>query len=67
MKSLRALREERGWSQERLARRARLSVRTVARIERGKGAPSMATANKLAKALGVTIDDLLQPPEKAAV
>jgi transcriptional regulator with XRE-family HTH domain len=61
---LRRLREERSMTQEGLAKRARLSRMTVARIEaRTKRTihqrPSLRTLEKLAKALDVSVGELL--------
>jgi transcriptional regulator with XRE-family HTH domain len=61
------LRVQKGWSQERLARRTRLSLRTINRVERGDVEGHIGTIAKIAKALGVTVDELLNPPERAAV
>jgi ribosome-binding protein aMBF1 (putative translation factor) len=43
----------RGWSQERLAARAGISVRTVLRIEKGEAQPASATMTVLCAALGI--------------
>lgn len=51
---LREARQARGWSQEELAERTGLSVRTIQRIE-GGGQPGLASARLLADALGVDI------------
>jgi transcriptional regulator with XRE-family HTH domain len=55
-------------SQEALARKAGLSVKTVHRVER-LGQAHSDTVAALARALGVPIDDLFKPdpePEKVA-
>lgn len=49
---IKQLREAKGWSQERLAREAKLSARTVGRIER-EGKAHTDTLNAIAEALGV--------------
>jgi transcriptional regulator with XRE-family HTH domain len=64
---LKALREARGLTQDGLARAAGLTVSTVTKLERPGKEPSWDTAKKLAKALGVTLDELADeedsPPE----
>ncbi|HEV2954174.1 MAG TPA: helix-turn-helix transcriptional regulator [Candidatus Dormibacteraeota bacterium] len=52
------LRRTRGLTQEELARRVRVSIRTVAAWERGESLPRQRHARALARALGVAIDDL---------
>ena len=60
---LRRARDERGWSQEELARRAGVSRINVARIETGQYA-TLQTLGKLMDALDVDIDVLTnEPPE----
>lgn len=56
---VRELRRERGWSQQQLARGASLSRNFVAQIERGESTPTVATLERLAAALAVTIAELL--------
>ncbi len=48
----------RGWSQEELAARSGVSVRTIQRIENG-GRPGLGTARLLAEALDVTIAEVV--------
>jgi len=60
---LRFFREQAGLSQERLARRADLSLWTVSRVENGRD-PSLTTARKLAAALDRAVADIW--PELAA-
>jgi transcriptional regulator with XRE-family HTH domain len=62
---LRELRRRGGLTQQGLARRAGLSVSTVARLEQG-GLPSPATVAALARALGVRDGALRDPPEAPA-
>ncbi|WP_321960669.1 helix-turn-helix transcriptional regulator [Paraburkholderia sp. J7] len=57
--SVRRLREAHAWSQERLAEHAGLNRTYVGEIERGAAIASIVTAEKLARALGVDIGDLL--------
>jgi transcriptional regulator with XRE-family HTH domain len=57
--AIRAARESKSLSQERLAQSAGVTTNTVARIERGMQSPNMATVDKLAGAMGMTAKDLL--------
>lgn len=52
------LREFRGLTQYALGKAAGLDGIAVARMERGERAPSLATAAKLADALGCSLDEL---------
>lgn len=52
---LRQLRETAGLSANELGRRAGLAHGFVAQLERGRKAPSLETARKLAEALGQTM------------
>ena len=57
VKNLKQHRDRVGITQEELARMANISYRTVSNAERGKTC-SFATAKKLAKAIGVKLEDL---------
>ncbi len=61
LKNLKQLRKKKSWTQEKLAQEAGISFHTLIKIERGdiKG-PRLETLMKLAKALGVSIDDLIK-------
>jgi len=60
LKNLKKLRQKKGWSQEKLAREASISYNTLIKIERGGiKNPKLETLIKLAKALGVSIDELI--------
>lgn len=59
--NLRALRAERGWSQEDLALESDLHRTFVAHVERGSRNISLDNIEKLAKALRVETFVLLQP------
>ena len=63
---VRQLREARGWSQERLAGRAELNRSYFGEIERATAMPSLATAAKLAQALGVPLSELISRCEAGA-
>lgn len=56
---LRARREERGFSQEDLAARARVHRNTISDIERGEASATMRTLTKLADGLDCGIQDLI--------
>jgi transcriptional regulator with XRE-family HTH domain len=54
-----ALREQRGESQEAVARRADIATATYSRIENGLNEPSLSTLVKIATALEVSLDELV--------
>ena len=59
--TLRKLREEKGLSQEKLARLADVANNTIIKIEVGKNQnPTLVTFKKIAKALEVSVDDLIE-------
>lgn len=55
---LRRLRRSRGLRAVHLAAAADISVQALHQIESGKGGPKLATARRLAAALGVSVDEL---------
>jgi transcriptional regulator with XRE-family HTH domain len=57
-KRLRALRADRGWSQEEFAHRAELDRTYVSGVERGVRNPTLDVITKLADALDVEVADL---------
>jgi len=60
LKNLVKIRKEKGWSQEKLAVESGVSYNTIIKIERGGiKNPKIGTTIKLAKALKVTIDELV--------
>jgi len=60
LKNLAKLRKQKRWSQEKLAVESGISYNTIIKIERGGiKNPKIATAIKLAEALGVSIDQLV--------
>ncbi|MDD5551756.1 MAG: helix-turn-helix transcriptional regulator [Candidatus Pacebacteria bacterium] len=60
-KNIKKLRKQRGLSQDKLSKLADISHNTVIKIESGAiQSPTMDTASKIAKALGVTLDDLMK-------
>jgi len=58
---LRELRANRGWSQAKLATEAKVTGAYIAQIETGKKKnPSLVILQRLAKALGVPVTELLE-------
>ena len=54
------LRQEKGISQDRLSKLADLSLNTVVTVESGANLnPTIETLSKIAKALGVRVEDLI--------
>lgn len=58
---VRALREERGWSQAELARRCDLAPPNLHRLEAAAHVPSTSTLVRVAGGLGVPLEQLLAP------
>jgi len=60
-KNIKRLRKQRGLSQDKLSKLADISHNTITKIEPGAiQSPTMDTAQKIAKALGVSLDDLMK-------
>ena len=57
---LKALREQRGLTQEQLSEKSGVSRTYLARLETGRQDPTLSTLEKLAKALGVKVGRLLE-------
>jgi transcriptional regulator with XRE-family HTH domain len=57
---LKRLREEKGLSQDALAKKAKVTREHVNRLEAGRHGPTMTVLQRLAKALGVEAAALLQ-------
>lgn len=64
-KKLEELRANAAISQYALAQRAGLSKQALSRLELGERAPTWATVQALAKALGVTCEAFTEPPESS--
>ncbi|MGZ3116820.1 DUF488 family protein, N3 subclade [Streptomyces sp. H62] len=65
---VRTLREDRGWTRERLAKEAGIAVGTLGRLENdGAIQPGFFTVGAVAKALGVSLDDLFQAAQVTPV
>ena len=59
-KNLRKMREAKGLSQEKLARLADVANNTIIKIEGGRNQnPTLDTLKKIAKALDVSVDELI--------
>ncbi|PIR96542.1 MAG: DNA-binding protein [Candidatus Doudnabacteria bacterium CG10_big_fil_rev_8_21_14_0_10_42_18] len=60
-KNIKRLRQEKGLSQDKLSKLADLSLNTVVKIELDESPnPTIETIQKIAKALEVSVDDLLK-------
>ena len=60
-KNIKKLRAVKGLSQDRLSKLADISNNTIIKIESGAiQSPTVETAQKIARALGVSIDDLMK-------
>jgi transcriptional regulator with XRE-family HTH domain len=60
-KNMKRLRAEQGISQDRLSKLANLSLNTIVTVESGANKnPTIETLTKIADALGVGVDDLIQ-------
>jgi transcriptional regulator with XRE-family HTH domain len=60
-KNLKKLREKKGLLQDRLAKLANIANNTIIKIEQGENMnPRLDTLKKIAKALEVSIDNLIQ-------
>ena len=60
-KNLKKLREQRGLSQDRLAKLADIANNTIIKIEQGENQnPTLDTLKKVVKALEISIEDLIK-------
>ena len=58
--NLKKLREKKGLSQDRLAKLAEVANNTIIKIEQGENInPTLDTLKKIAKALEISVDDLI--------
>lgn len=55
---IRKERQRQGFSQQRLAELAHVTIKTVQDVESGKSEPRITTAHRFARALGVSLLDL---------
>jgi len=60
---IRRLRQQEGWTQSELARRAGITQEAVSAIEASKRAPGLDVITRMAAAFGVTVDTLLREEE----
>jgi len=56
---IKQVRIQKGYSQEKLAENASLNLRTIQRVENGKSKPRGDTLVRIAEALNVTIDEII--------
>ncbi len=61
---LRAVRKERGYTQEQLAELAKLSIRHIAGIEKGEANPSFEVLNTIIAVLGTSFDAIFNPADE---
>ena len=60
-KNIKRLRQAKGISQDKLSKLADLSLQTIVKMETDESPnPTIETAQKIAKAFGVSIDDLMK-------
>ncbi len=63
-KVLRKVRNEKGWSQEELAERAKVHRTYIGMLERGEKNITLLNLRKISKALGVNASELVKKTEK---
>lgn len=63
-KRLRQIRRYKDFTQEQLAEAVGVSVKFIGNIERGKGAPSFETIEKIAEVLGVRVQEFFDFPDE---
>ena len=61
---LRAIRKERGYTQEQLAELTNLSTRHIAGIEKGEANPSFEVLYTITTTLGVSFDAIINPADE---
>jgi len=66
-KTIRQLREDRGWTQLDLANKLSVTPVTVYTWERGKNEPRVSQLRKVAELFGVLMDDIELPQVERAV
>lgn len=62
---LKAIRRERGLSQRELAKRTGINYVTISKYETGRVAPGLANVEKIARALGCLVNDLISEDSNA--
>ena len=63
-KTLRRLRQQKGWSQMKVAQTAGLHLNALGSLERGERTPNLHTVFALSNALGIQAADLIADVEK---
>ncbi|HHW03113.1 MAG TPA: helix-turn-helix transcriptional regulator [Thermoanaerobacterales bacterium] len=66
-KKIRQIRQKQNLTQEELGEKANLHYSYIGQMERGDKIPSLKTLNKIAKALNVSLDYILEGPIKYSV
>ena len=61
---IRFLRKEQKWTQEDLGEKSGLTYKFIGQIERGEVSPTLGSLDKLAKAFGLTVSELLDFQQK---
>lgn len=61
---LKTLRQQRGWSQAKLAERLEVSRQSVNAIETGRFDPSLPLAFRIAELFGLAIEDVFVSPSR---
>lgn len=65
--SIKNIREEKGFSQEKLARKLKVAQSTVGMWESGKRTPKLGELNRLARILNITVNRLIGQPKERKV
>jgi len=65
MNNIRKIREEKGITREKLAFMAGASVTAIQNYEKGKQSPTIGVALRIAKVLGVSLDELFEEEEES--
>jgi transcriptional regulator with XRE-family HTH domain len=65
-RQVRALRDERQWTQARLAEQSGLDVSYISQIERGRRDPSLSSLRALAQAFSLTLPELFSEEQPTA-
>ena len=60
MNNIKLLMKSKGYTQKKLAQRSGCTEASICKYVRGERTPTLKTAKRIAKALGVTIDDLIK-------
>jgi transcriptional regulator with XRE-family HTH domain len=64
--NIKAIRKQRGMTQAQLAIASNIHRVTIAKYEAGKVKPSLDSAERMAGALGVPVDELIRKEERTA-